>query len=200
MEELEKLLQQIEGGNVLDVASGRGEFIQFIKHFKSYKKITAIDLVAKSEEMIKQAYPDDEIKFVWGNAKELPMEDASFDTVCLSNSLHHLENKTKVLQEMLRVLKKGGNFIINEMYSDNQNQAQMSHVNIHHWFAKIDTVFGQKHDPTFSQQEIIELIDALPLSQKNSFRLYFPHVRTQRTSNGSGTGQADRCRFEQNER
>ncbi|MCF7793192.1 MAG: class I SAM-dependent methyltransferase [Candidatus Cloacimonetes bacterium] len=174
MLELERILQKIDGGNVLDVASGRGEFIQFIKHFKSYKKITAIDIMANSEKLIQQTYPNDKITFVWGNAKELPFEDESFDTVCLSNSLHHLENMEKVLEEMIRVLKKNGNFVIHEMYCDNQNKAQMSHVKIHHWFAKIDTVFGQKHDPTFPRQKIKDMISELDLKKIKILDYAFP--------------------------
>lgn len=174
MQKLERMLQEIDGGNVLDVASGRGEFIQFIKHFKNYRKITAIDIMANSEKLIKQTYPDDKITFVWGNAKELPFEDESFDTVCLSNSLHHLDNIKKVLKEMFRVVKKNGNFVINEMYCDNQNEAQMSHVKIHHWFAKIDTVFGQKHDPTFTSQQIKDMINELELKQIKILDYAFP--------------------------
>ena len=42
MQKLEKKLKEINGGKVLDVATGRGEFINFIKEFKSFDNITAI--------------------------------------------------------------------------------------------------------------------------------------------------------------
>ena len=90
MEELEKKLQQIKGGLVLDVCSGRGEFINFIKSFGSFDKIIANDISARSGEFIKKQYPDLNLEFVEGNAKELKFADETFDTVCLSNSLHHL--------------------------------------------------------------------------------------------------------------
>jgi len=174
LEELEKKLQQIKGGLVLDVCSGRGEFINFIKSFGSFDKIIANDISARSGEFIKKQYPDLNLEFVEGNAKELKFADETFDTVCLSNSLHHLEEIDKILQKMKKLLKTGGNFIINEMYCDDQSAAQMSHVKLHHWFAKIDTIFGQKHDPTFSKQEIRNIIDHLELTNLDITDYHWP--------------------------
>ena len=164
MENLEKKLKTIDGGNVLDIGSGRGEFIHIIKEFKSFNKITANDVEPRSGDFIKEHFKDIEIDFVKANAANLPFEDCSFDTVCISNSLHHLSNMNKILAEMKRVLRDGGNFIINEMYCDDQTEAQMSHVLLHHWFAKIDVISGRYHDDTFTKREIEEIINNLELS------------------------------------
>ncbi len=94
----------------------------------------------------------------------MSFQDETFNTVCISNSLHHMPDLNKTLIEMKRVLKKGGNFIINEMLSNQQDEARRSHVLLHHWWAKIDTIFGEKHDPTFSKDEIKTIIDALELT------------------------------------
>ncbi len=174
MEELEKKLQQIKGGLVLDVGSGRGEFINLIKSFGSFDKIVANDVSARSGEFIKKQYPDLNLEFVEGNAKELNFSDDTFDTVCLSNSLHHLEETDKILKKMKKLLKPGGNFIINEMYCDDQNSAQISHVKLHHWFAKIDTIFGQKHDPTFTKKEIEEILKQLKLTNLDITDYHWP--------------------------
>ena len=159
MQNLEKKLKEINGGNVLDVATGRGEFINFIKEFKNFKEITAIDASERAEKAFKEQFKDVEFQIM--DAANMSYKDETFDTVCLSNSLHHMPDLDKTLNEMKRVLKKGGNFIINEMLSNQQNEARRSHVLLHHWWAKIDTIFGEKHDPTFSKDEIIAIIDAL---------------------------------------
>ncbi|MCD4796453.1 MAG: class I SAM-dependent methyltransferase, partial [Candidatus Cloacimonetes bacterium] len=159
MQNLEKKLKEINGGNVLDVATGRGEFINFIKEFKNFKEITAIDASERAEKAFKEQFKDVEFQIM--DAANMSYKDETFDTVCLSNSLHHMPDLDKTLNEMKRVLKKGGNFIINEMLSNQQNEARKSHVLLHHWWAKIDTIFGEKHDPTFSKDEIIAIIDAL---------------------------------------
>ncbi|MEA2096328.1 MAG: class I SAM-dependent methyltransferase [Candidatus Cloacimonadota bacterium] len=164
MERLEKKLKTIEGGKVLDIGSGRGEFINIIKEFKSFNKITANDIEQRSGDFIKEHFKDINIDFVKADAGDLPFDDSSFDSVCLSNSLHHLPNMEKILAEMKRVLRNGGNFIINEMYSNDQSEAQMSHVLLHHWFAKIDKISGKYHDETFTNKQIEDIVRKLELS------------------------------------
>ncbi len=164
MEKLEKKLKTIVGGNVLDIGSGRGEFIHIIKEFKSFNKITANDIEQRSGDFIKEHFKDINIDFVKADAGDLPFEDNSFDTVCISNSLHHLPNMEKILTEMKRVLRDSGNFIINEMYCNDQNEAQMSHVLLHHWFAKIDKISGKCHNETFTNKQIENIVRKLELS------------------------------------
>ncbi|MCK4654570.1 MAG: class I SAM-dependent methyltransferase [Candidatus Cloacimonetes bacterium] len=162
MQNLEKKLKEIDGGNILDVATGRGEFINLIKEFKSFTSITAIDTSERVEKAFKEKFKN--VKFQIIDAANMSFQDESFDTVCISNSLHHMPDLKKTLNEMKRVLKKGGNFIINEMLSNQQDEARRSHVLLHHWWAKIDTIFGEKHDPTFSKDEIKNIADSLELT------------------------------------
>jgi ubiquinone/menaquinone biosynthesis C-methylase UbiE len=162
MQNVEEKLKEIDGGKVLDVATGRGEFINFIKEFKSVDKITAIDNSKRTEKAFKEKFKDVEFQIM--DAANMSYQDETFDTVCLSNSLHHMPNLRKTLNEMKRVLKKGGNFIINEMLSNQQDEARKSHFLLHHWWAKIDTIFGEKHDPTFSKNDIKAIIDSLELA------------------------------------
>ena len=163
MENLEKKLKAIVGGDVLDVGSGRGEFIHIIKEFNSFNKITAADIEQRSGDFIIEHFKDINIDFIKADAIDLPFDDGSFDTVCISNSLHHLPDLEKILTEMKRVLRDGGNFIVNEMYCDDQTEAQMSHVLLHHWFAKIDVISGRYHDDTFTKSKIKEIIINLDL-------------------------------------
>ena len=174
MENLARKLKTIEGGNILDIGSGRGEFINIIKEFKSFDKITANDIEQRSGDFIKEHFKDIDIDFVKADASDLPFEDNSFDTVCISNSLHHLPNMEKILTEMKRVLRDGGNFIINEMYCDDQNEAQMSHVLLHHWFAKIDKIHGRYHDDTFSIKQIEKIVNNLKLSNIEVIDYFWP--------------------------
>ncbi len=162
MQNVEKKLKEIEGGKVLDVATGRGEFMNLINEFKSFASIAAIDNSERTEKAFKEKFQDVEFQIM--DAVNMSFQDESFDTVCLSNSLHHMPSLEKTLNEMKRVLKKDGNFIINEMLSNQQDEARKSHVLLHHWWAKIDMIFGEKHDPTYSKDEIITIIDTLELA------------------------------------
>jgi ubiquinone/menaquinone biosynthesis C-methylase UbiE len=92
-----------------------------------------------------------------------------FDTVSITNSLHHMTNLSEVLSEMVRVLKPGGTFLLAEMYRDNQTETQMTHVLLHHWWAAIDTAKGITHLETFTKEQIMELCQNLHLQQSNFF-------------------------------
>ena len=89
--------------------------------------------------------------------------DESFDAVGISHSLHHLDHLNGVLAEMLRVLKPGGIFLVNEMYCDRQTETQLSHVYLHHWWGAVDTACGISHFATFTRHEIIDLVNGLHL-------------------------------------
>jgi len=103
------------------------------------------------------------------DATHLNFPDRHFDTVCISNSLHHMADLPTVLSEMLRVCKPGGNFIISEMYRDGQSETQLTHVYLHHWWAAVDTADGITHYPTFTRQQIMDVANNLGLQQLNYY-------------------------------
>jgi SAM-dependent methyltransferase len=96
--------------------------------------------------------------------------DDQFDTVCISYSIHHLENIETVLAEMYRVLKPGGYFIIQELYSDGkQTAAQQVDKAVHDLNAKIDTLFGIPHFEALTRQRMKDLVNNVGLDELESF-------------------------------
>ncbi len=167
-------LTEIEADLVLDAATGRGEFINYIKHFKHFGKIIAIDIEAKSKEYLEKNFPDQEVKFIRMDAHSLDFRPEYFDAVCLSNSLHHLDQPQKILQNLYQVLKKDGYFIVQEMYRDDLTEAQNSHVLLHHWSAKLDRLKGKTHNETFKRSEIVELFSTINLQKRNLIDHTYP--------------------------
>jgi ubiquinone/menaquinone biosynthesis C-methylase UbiE len=98
------------------------------------------------------------------DAANMDFPEASFDAVCISNSLHHMSNLDIVLEEMKRVLRPGGYLILSEMYNDNQAETQMTHVMIHHWCAAVDTAMGITHNETYTRQQILDIFGSLGLN------------------------------------
>jgi len=88
---------------------------------------------------------------------------SSWDTVAISNSLHHFEDPRPVLDEMWRVLKPGGAFIVFEMYRDRQSPAQVTHVWLHHWAADLDRSQGIVHRHTYRRTDLVDLVRGLSL-------------------------------------
>jgi len=161
-----EILGHISGGKVLDVATGDGGFISFLlEGFQSYTEITGIDCNDKCAACFAELFKEKpNIHFVKMDATKLDFPDASFDTVCISNSIHHLQNPKAILAEMIRVLRPGGLIIISEMYRDNQTDTQMTHVHLHHWLAAVDKTKGIVHNETYTRQQLLNLILSLGMN------------------------------------
>jgi ubiquinone/menaquinone biosynthesis C-methylase UbiE len=170
MDILAEKLGEVSGGDILDVATGRGNFIELlIEYLKDYRSITGIDSSEKAVDGARKSITKDNVSFLKMDAGNMSFKDNSFDTVCISNSLHHLSDIDNVLGEMNRVIKPGGLFIINEMYSDNQSETQLTHVYLHNWWGEIDSAMGITHNKTYKRQEIIDIAQRIGLKSVNTF-------------------------------
>ena len=159
------VLGGISGGRVLDVATGAGGFIELLlEGLADHTEIIGIDSNADRAAAFEAAFEGrNDISFREMDAHRLAFPDGSFDTVCVSNSLHHFADPAPVLAEMLRVLRPDGHMIVNEMYRDGQTDEQMTHVLLHHWWASVNTVRGEVHRETYRRSELIGLIEDLAL-------------------------------------
>lgn len=170
------LLRQIEAAEVLDAATGRGDFITILKQYlKSYVQITGVDSSEKSVDYAQKRFPENDVEIYQMDLEALDFDAASFDLVTLANSLHHLEHLDKVFAELLRVLKPGGWLLVYEMYQDgDQTEPQQTHIFMHHWLASIDQRFGIYHRETFTREEILAMFGKLKLGQVKITDFYLP--------------------------
>ncbi|GAB1420540.1 class I SAM-dependent methyltransferase [Anaerolineales bacterium] len=101
---------------VLDLGCGAGH--ASIKFAPFVQTVIAYDM---TEEMLKVTYDMAKIagtSNVWtekGNVEELPYEDESFDLVISRYSAHHWRHPERALNEVARVLKRGGHFILSDV-------------------------------------------------------------------------------------
>lgn len=162
--DLKGIFENVSGGRVLDVGTGVGNFIPILQEcLSSYSEIVGIDSREVALVKAREKFGRDNIKFAMMDASKMEFQNGSFDTVCISNTLHHLPDTKSILEEMKRVLIPGGFFIINEMFCDNQTEKQMSHVNVHHFQCDLDTLQGICHNRTFKKQDIIDIAKDLGL-------------------------------------
>lgn len=170
MELFEKILSEIDGGRVLDVATHQGGFVDILNHYlRSYTQIIGIDINAQALKKAQNSIGNKQIKFMVMNAERLNFAYNSFDTVSISASLHHLSNIRQVLAEMRRVLKPGGNFILAEMHQDGQTEAELTTISLHHWAASVDTALGNIHNKTLTRQELLGFVADLGMSRVEYF-------------------------------
>jgi len=89
---------------VLEVGSGKGEHLDFVKHgFEEYLMVDLKKTVLNAKWGL-----DGRIKAIEGNAESLPFQADEFDRVIATCLLHHVENPEKVLNEISRVLSRDG--------------------------------------------------------------------------------------------
>lgn len=171
-QEIRAALGAIDGGRVLDVATGAGGMITWlIEDLKSYDTITGIDTVDIRERLNGQpsVFDQERITFRQMDAHAIDFPDASFDTVSISNSLHHMADPRRVVAEMGRVLKPGGWAILSEMVRDDLTEEQLTHMALHHWWARVDSALGITHNETFTRAELRALVGTMPLRELTVF-------------------------------
>eukprot|EP00596_Hydrurales_sp_CCMP1899_P005391 CAMPEP_0119042634 /NCGR_PEP_ID=MMETSP1177-20130426/16041_1 /TAXON_ID=2985 /ORGANISM="Ochromonas sp, Strain CCMP1899" /LENGTH=432 /DNA_ID=CAMNT_0007009563 /DNA_START=108 /DNA_END=1403 /DNA_ORIENTATION=- len=95
----------------LDIACGTGRFISFVLDNYNDLDCTVLDLspfyLADTKKLLKKY---NQVKYVEAPAEALPFEDASLDSISCVYLFHELpsEIRVKVVAEMARVLKPGG--------------------------------------------------------------------------------------------
>jgi SAM-dependent methyltransferase len=162
MPTVQECLASLSGGKVLDVATGAGGFVDtLLENLQNVEEIVGIDIEERGAQAFARNFADKPIRFVKMDAARMTFPDASFDTVCIANSLHHMADPKRVLSEMKRVLRPGGNFIVLEMYRDIQTETQMTHVLLHHWWAAVDRAMGVSHNETYTRQEILAILEGI---------------------------------------
>jgi SAM-dependent methyltransferase len=160
MDELKKQLATYQAGQMLEVGTGSGKYMAtLLKIFSGIERITGIDTDTDSLRQAEAAYSSHKkIQFMQMNAAKMDFADQTFDTVCISNALHHLPPGVNVIEEMKRVVKRNGLFLINELVSDDPNEAQLSHILYHHFGADVDQRLGIYHRHTYTRQEVMDII------------------------------------------
>jgi len=174
LEEVEARIAAVEGGRVLDVATGGGEFLRAVEEFASRELVIATDVLARAAAPVLKGFAHLAVRFAAADADRLPFRDGFFDTVCFSNSLHHMAEPRRTCDELLRVLRPGGLMMLNEMYADAELPAQLSHVLAHAWAAKVDTLAGRIHRPTYLKGELAAFVAALPLAALEVYDYFWP--------------------------
>ena len=170
MDLLAEKLGRVEGGRILDVATGRGSFVETLTEtIGSFIEVVGIDTSAENIETAKKKFDNGKVRFEVMDASAMTFPDESFDTVTVANSLHHFSQVEPILDEMKRVLKPGGLFLIFEMFHDNLAERQLAHVELHHWWAEIDKLTGVVHNQTLVRQEIVQFAENLGLTDMEMF-------------------------------
>mgnify|MGYP004505847039 FL=1 len=111
---VKKFVCKLDGARILDIGFGNGVTIKKLSksiNAKFYGVDISADMVEKAKRENRDGVNTNKVILQQGKAEELPYNDDFFDTVYTVNTIYFWEDTAKVLDEVRRVLKDGGNFI-----------------------------------------------------------------------------------------
>ncbi len=108
---------------VLDIASGEGYGSNLLA--KTAREVFGVDICAETINNAKSTYSADNLKFVQGDAANIPFQPNTFDVIICFETIEHVINQDAVMRELKRVLKNDGVLVIStpekKKYSDDKN-------------------------------------------------------------------------------
>jgi len=111
----------------VDIGCGPGYLVTAIAKSFPQLRVIGIDV---DDEMLQIATDNlssldfnDQVEFRRGDAQGLPFQDSTIDFVVSTLSLHHWRNASEALEEIYRVLKAGGQFLLFDFRRDGRQLA-----------------------------------------------------------------------------
>lgn len=105
----------------MDLGSGRGtDVLRMAEEVGSDGFVYGVDI---SDGMLKKARSTakkmgiSNVKFIKSELEKLPLDDNSIDLIISNCTINHANDKQEVWNEVYRALKKGGRFVVSDIYS-----------------------------------------------------------------------------------
>lgn len=169
-----RAVQLVRHGEAADLGCGPGYLVVDLARQASQLHITGIDL---SPEMLREAETythraglNDRVSFKLGDVERIPFPDQSLDLVVSTLSLHHWGEPVPVLNEVARVLKPGGAFLIFDLRRD---LGALSYLLI--WFATrviVPAPLRRINEPIGSRNAAYTLGEADELARQSKLASY----------------------------
>ncbi len=109
---------------VLDIACGPGDFLEYLKDRDKSIKITGTDIAPGMVTYAKNKLGEKADIFET-DSETLPFEDGSFDVVTVMMAFHHFPRQLDSLKEIKRVLKSGGICFIADVMAPSEFQKKL---------------------------------------------------------------------------
>jgi len=125
------IVQLLELGDVLDVASGDGVLAELLApHARSIKCLDISQRVVDAGKKRLRNFSN--VSFEPGDMHQLPVADASYDTVLLMHALTYTKKPSGVFNEASRVLRPGGRLLAATLQKHAHENAVMAynHLNL----------------------------------------------------------------------
>lgn len=112
-------LQPVPENRYLDVGCGTADISIEILRVSKSSKVTGLDpssaMLAVGRKKVSAANLDDKIILIDGDVLDIPFRNRSFDGAITSFCIRNVPHRLRAAQEIRRVLKSGGRFVILEL-------------------------------------------------------------------------------------
>jgi ubiquinone/menaquinone biosynthesis C-methylase UbiE len=101
------------------------------------------------------------VRFEVGSAEHLPFEEGTFDCVVTRLTIHHFLDPRRVMDEVVRVTRRGGNVVVADVVSsENEEEATLHNA--------LETLRDPTHVWMFSPTDMLGLIKTAGLRMTSS--------------------------------
>lgn len=125
-------LELVKDKTVLDIASGSGYGSALLG--TAAKKVVGVDVDAATVRYAKKNYSSQHVEFKVGDGISIPLDDHSVDVVVSFETIEHIEKYEVFMDEVKRVLKAGGLFVLST--PNDREFIEGNHFHIHEFEAK----------------------------------------------------------------
>ncbi len=112
-----KIVENHQAKKILDIATGTGDLAIMLAKINT-EKVIGLDIsegmLKVAKKKIDQLHLNEKVEMVLGDSEELPFEDHFFDAITVGFGVRNFEDLEKGLNEIYRVLKPNGTFVVLE--------------------------------------------------------------------------------------
>lgn len=101
----------LKGSKVLEVGSGRGGGSSYMKRYLHPLEMVGVDFSRQAVDLCQRTYKLPGLRFLHGDAEDLPFDDGAFDAIVNVESSHCYNSMPRFLGEVVRVLRPSGHFL-----------------------------------------------------------------------------------------
>jgi len=157
-------------GRVLEIGMGAGHNLPYYD-FNQVDHVVGLDPCETSWKLAQprvRSVPFD-VEFMAGSAEEIPLDDASVDSVLLTFSLCTIPNPARALSEAKRVLKVGGELVFCE-------HGKAPDPEVAKWQDRVNPVWKRLFGGCHLNRDIPGLIEESGFSVTEMEKMYLPNT------------------------
>ena len=148
---------------VLDICSGMGGPARYLA-WKTGCAVTGLDITASrvegATELTRIAGLSGLVRFVHGNALDMPFQDASFTLAIAQESFAHIPDKLRLIAECARMLRPAGRLVFSDiLHRGNLSVQDMQRLFEGMTFSDIATVQGYAEQLRWCGMHVVRVVD-----------------------------------------